>query len=205
MSRECAGRVVSLAPFKRVPARPIQPFPGHLGVMFATTLHCGTIIALESCDPWVAEFFLGCHLVRRLCHPPPPPRGVNGMGVSGTADSGVVKQDKSSGGSVDTTKTRSGPQGVRMGSGDRPIGAAKGKQSDTEALCQPPPPCSTHGVGLNRCFQDFLGPLFFMVPNAGLGVCDALVEGKRGSFTSVSVHSVNNNVVPRIATRCCLF
>ena len=53
---------------------------------------------------------------------------------------GVVKQDKSSGGSVDTTKTRSGPQRVRMGSGERPIGAAKGTQSDTEALCQTPPP-----------------------------------------------------------------
>ena len=68
---------------------------------------------------------------------------VNGTGnspVSGTANPGVVKQDKSSGGSVDTTKTRSDPQRVRMGSGERPIGAAKGKQSDTEALCQPPPP-----------------------------------------------------------------
>ena len=32
--------------------------------------------------------------------------------VSGTADPGVVKQDKSSRGSVDTTKTRSGPQRV---------------------------------------------------------------------------------------------
>ena len=53
---------------------------------------------------------------------------------------GVVKQDKSSGGSVDTTKTRSGPQRVRMSGGERPIGAAKGTQSDTEALCQPPPP-----------------------------------------------------------------
>ena len=60
--------------------------------------------------------------------------------VSGTADPGVVKQDKSSRGSVDTTKTRLGPQRVRMSSGERPIGAAKGKQSDTEALCQPPPP-----------------------------------------------------------------
>ena len=30
-----------------------------------------------------------------------------------------------------------------MSSGERPIGAAKGKQSDTEALCQPPPPLST--------------------------------------------------------------
>ena len=30
-----------------------------------------------------------------------------------------------------------------MGSGERPIGAAKGKQSDTEALCQTPPPFLT--------------------------------------------------------------
>ena len=56
--------------------------------------------------------------------PPPPP----------------VKQDMSSGGSVDTTKTRSDPQRVRKSSGERPIGAAKGTQSDTEALCQPLPP-----------------------------------------------------------------
>ena len=60
--------------------------------------------------------------------------------VSGTAEPGVVKQDKASRGSVDTTKTRSDPQRVRMSSGERPIGAAKGKRSDTEALCQPPPP-----------------------------------------------------------------
>ena len=52
---------------------------------------------------------------------------------------GVVKQDKSSRGSVDTTKTRSGPQRVRMSSGERPIGAAKGKQPETEALCQTSP------------------------------------------------------------------
>ena len=57
--------------------------------------------------------------------------------VSGTADPGVVKQDKSSRGSVDTTKTRSGPQRVRMSSGERPIGAARGKQSKGayRALC----------------------------------------------------------------------
>ena len=53
---------------------------------------------------------------------------------------GVVKQDKSSGGSVDTIKTLSGPQRVRMSSGERPMGAANGKQSGTEALCQPPQP-----------------------------------------------------------------
>ena len=52
---------------------------------------------------------------------------------------GVVKQDKSSGGSVDTTKTRSGPQRVRMSGGERPIGAAKGTQTNAMASCHPPP------------------------------------------------------------------
>ena len=67
---------------------------------------------------------------------------VNGTGNSrspGRPTPGVVKQDKSSGGSVDTTKTRSGPQRVTMSSGERPIGAAKGKHPNTEALCQNPP------------------------------------------------------------------
>ena len=48
-----------------------------------------------------------------VCQPPPPP--------------------------MDTTKTCPDPQRVRMSSGERPIGAAKGKQSDTQALCQNPP------------------------------------------------------------------
>ena len=42
-------------------------------------------------------------------------------------------------GGVDTTKTRSDPQRVRMSSGGRQIGAAKGKQLNTEALCRTPP------------------------------------------------------------------
>ena len=63
---------------------------------------------------------------------PPPPQG--------RPSPEVVKQDTSSRGSVDTTKTRSDPQRVRMSSGERPIGAAKGKQPKTEALCQPRPP-----------------------------------------------------------------
>ena len=74
---------------------------------------------------------------------------VNGTGNSpspGRPSPGVVKQDKSSGGSVDTTKTRSGPRRVRMSGGERPIGAAKGKRSDTEALCQSPPPPHTPPV-----------------------------------------------------------
>ena len=68
---------------------------------------------------------------------------VNGTGNSpspGQPTPGVVKQDKSSGGSVDTTKTRSDPQRVRMSSGEGPMGAAKGKQPDAEALCPTPPP-----------------------------------------------------------------
>ena len=63
--------------------------------------------------------------------------------VSGTADPGVVKQDKSSRGSVGTIKTRSHPQRVRMCKGERPIGAAKGKQSNPMASCPPPPPPHT--------------------------------------------------------------
>ena len=87
-----------------------------------------------------------------MVSPPPPTWSVHldapgrwhrQQPVSGTDDPGVVKQDKSSRGSVDTTKTRSDPQRVRMSSGKRPIGAAKGKQSDTEALSPPPPPKSS--------------------------------------------------------------
>ena len=81
--------------------------------------------------------------------------------VSGTADPGVVKQDKSSGGSVDTTKTRLDPQRVRMCKGKRPIGAAKGKQTNTIASCQPPPPpCPMNGLSNEHFRSDriFLGP-----------------------------------------------
>ena len=70
---------------------------------------------------------------------------VNGTGNSPSpGQPGVVKQDKSSKGSVDTTITRLDPQRVRMSSGERPIGAAKDKQSNTEALCQIPPPPGSH-------------------------------------------------------------
>ena len=71
---------------------------------------------------------------------------VNGTGNGpspGQPTPGVVKQDKSFGGSVDTTKPRSDPRRVRMSSGERPVGTAKGKQPDTEALCQTPLPFQT--------------------------------------------------------------
>ena len=54
------------------------------------------------------------------------------------------------------TKTRSDPQRVRMRSGERPIGATKGKQPNTEALCQPPPPLWSHQHFL-RLSPQFLG------------------------------------------------
>ena len=74
--------------------------------------------------------------------PPPSPRGRPTLGV--------VKQYKSSGGSVDTTKTRSGPQRVRMCKGEGPMGAAKGKQTNTMALCQPPPPGGLGGFSFSN-------------------------------------------------------
>ena len=40
-----------------------------------------------------------------------------------------------------------------MSSGERPIGAAKGKESDTEALCQPPPPpLLSKGLAVALCY-----------------------------------------------------
>ena len=74
---------------------------------------------------------------------------VNATGNSpspGQPTPGAVKQDKSSGGSIDTTKTRSGPQRVRLYKGKRPIGAANGKPTNTMASCQPPPP-QEEGIG----------------------------------------------------------
>ena len=86
---------------------------------------------LESANPRMdSECASGCTWSTARATAPSP----------GQPTPGVVKQDKSSRGSVDTTKTRSDPRRVRRSSGERPLGAAKGKQSDTEALCQPPLP-----------------------------------------------------------------
>ena len=67
---------------------------------------------------------------------------VNGTGNSPSLgpDPGVIKQDKSSRGSVDATKTRSDPQRVRLCKGEGPMGTAKGKQTNTMASCHPPSP-----------------------------------------------------------------
>ena len=36
-------------------------------------------------------------------------------------------------------------------------------------------------------------------------VCEAVVNGKRGSFLPVIVVSIHNNILSHIATQCCLF
>ena len=63
----------------------------------------------------------------------------------GRPTSGVVKQDKSSGGSVDTTKTRSGPQRVGMCSGERP--SPKASKPAPWPHANPPPPTHTRKAG----------------------------------------------------------
>ena len=84
---------------------------------------------LESANPaWTPSVHLDAPGQRHGQHP-----------ISGTANPGVVKQDKSFRGSVDTTRTPSDPQWVGMCSGERPMGAGKGKQTNTLASCQTPP------------------------------------------------------------------
>ena len=111
---------------------------------------------------------------------------VNGTDNSpslGQPNPGVVKQDKSSRGSVDTTKTRSGPQRVRMSSGERPIGAAKGKQSDTEALWQTPR--RRRYMGLKYCVWNQ------QVPTRGAG------QGGGGGANQATAHSNHGRGAPR--------
>ena len=77
--------------------------------------------------------------------PPPPQKCLDAPGqrhgqqpVSGTADPGVVKQDKSSGRSVDTFRPTEGQNEQWREANRRP---------DTEALCQTPPQKPTTQLG----------------------------------------------------------
>ena len=92
---------------------------------------------------------------------------------------------KSFRGSIETTKTRLGPQRVRMSSGDRPTGAAKGKQSDTEALCQPPPP-HTHTLSM-PVRSNTLGPNEGWVTQWITGLVTAWVTGSVARWVAASV------------------
>ena len=77
--------------------------------------------------------------------PPPPWSTARATALSpGRPTPGVVKQDKSSGGSVDTTKTRSGPRRVRMSKGRE---ANRRRQRQTiryRGLVPTPPPPAAH-------------------------------------------------------------
>ena len=65
-----------------------------------------------------------------------------------------------------------------MSSGERPIGAAKGKQSDTEALCQPPPPlrCENNALSqatLSAVSVNFLDFWIVLLSQGGVGGVEA--------------------------------
>ena len=146
--------------------------------------------------------------------PPPPP--------------GVVKQDKSSGGSVDTTKTHSGPQRVRMSGGERPIGAAKGTQSDTEALScsscpmrspqpiscagqpRPPVPSTKPPARYNGCSRVFISVLAFSPhPRESGSATPAYPNGPVGCATAclrplLQKHMSSSGVLPRYPTNVTL-
>ena len=123
-----SGKVNPLSLARPPPSRPPSARPSCSGALFYCTGAHKPV--LESANPRTdLECASGCIWSTARATAP----------SSGRPTPGVVKQDKSSGGSVDTTKTRSGPQRVWMSSGERPIGAAKGKQPNTEALCQRPP------------------------------------------------------------------
>ena len=81
--------------------------------------------------------------------PPPPPRppsaSGNNIGPSWVSFRPYCPQTVTQTG----LKAPLPPPPLRMSSGERPIDAAKGKQSDTEALCQTPPQRSKRGRG--RC------------------------------------------------------
>ena len=51
----------------------------------------------------------------------------------------------------------------------------------------------------------FFGTAVFVISDVRLGVREVVAEKARGSSTSAIVHSVHNNILPHIATQCCLF
>ena len=83
---------------------------------------------LVSANPWTRSVHLDAPGQRHGQQP-----------VSESADPGVVNQDKSSRGSVDTTKRRSDPRRVGMHNGERPMGAANDNPTNHTASCQTPP------------------------------------------------------------------
>ena len=132
------------------------PPPQHLGVVAA--LHC----ALPTPPPPVRKMILHVHTPARTsqCWSRQTQRGfgvcnwmhrVNGTGSSpspGQPTPGVVKQDKSSGGSVDATKTRSDPQRVRMW---RQANRHRQRQTTEYRGLVPSPPPPSSSSSSTRC------------------------------------------------------
>ena len=126
---------------------------------------------------------------------------LNGTGNSpspGRPTPGVVKQEESSGGSVDTTKTRSDPQRVRMSSGERPIGAAKGKQPNTEASVPTPPgpawmrvPTARHCCGRVASISALQRPpCIHALPSSHLTQIEMAARHSAMSTTSIHHHTL---------------
>ena len=125
-----------------------------------------------------------------VCNPCPLPLEYSQVCTEGTAVSPCFK----------AAGVCEGERAMQLQSGDTHVlpewsmarGCCKRKSSfflSQDLYYRPPRPsfvqaraCPSTEWALNRCFQDFLGPMFPLVLNAGLGVCDAFVEGKGGPF-----------------------
>ena len=85
----------------------------------------GTLLSVKRTPP--LQKSLEVRWAVHSCYTPAPPPGP------------MFVRIVQGGGGVDTTKTRSDPQRVGMYNGERPTGAAKGKQTNTMASHQTPP------------------------------------------------------------------
>ena len=92
--------------------------------------------------------------------------------VSGTADPAVIKQNKSSKASIDTTKTRAGPERVRRSSGER-------QQAPQKANNQIQRPCAT-SPPLQHTMASCQTPLPLPVDPSSLPVARTLKGGGGG-------------------------
>ena len=79
-----------------------------------------------------------------------------------------------------------------MCKGERPMGAAKGKQSDTEALCQTPPSDPDFIAGKNEIFTN---------ENIDLAVFGTQTFGLLGSRTPPPLFKENSGSVPERSSR----
>ena len=84
--------------------------------------------------------------------------------------------------------------------------------AELAAVCTLPPPplaharpCLSTGWALNRRFEEILGPLFLWSRMEDWVFVECLYRERGAQSCLCIVHCVHNNIVPRIATPCCLF